>query len=108
MRISDWSADGCSSDLLGKPLVYGAVHRFEGQVSVFDAGRARGVLPCYRCLFPEPPADADAPNYSEAGVLAVLPGVIGMLQATDVVRSEERRVGNECVRTCRSRWSPIL
>lgn len=41
---------------LGKPLVYGAVHRFEGQVSVFDAGRHRGVAPCYRCLFPEPPS----------------------------------------------------
>src|SRR5690606_3170305 len=51
---------------LGKPLVYGAVHRFEGQVSVFDAGRHRGALPCYRCLFPEPPAAADAPNCSEA------------------------------------------
>jgi molybdopterin/thiamine biosynthesis adenylyltransferase/rhodanese-related sulfurtransferase len=71
---------------LGKPLVYGAVHRFEGQVSVFDAGRARGVAPCYRCLFPQPPAAADAPNCSEAGVLGVLPGVIGMLQATEVLK----------------------
>ncbi|MDQ2702215.1 MAG: molybdopterin-synthase adenylyltransferase MoeB [Pseudomonadota bacterium] len=71
---------------LGKPLVYGAVHRFEGQVSVFDAGRARGVLPCYRCLFPEPPAAADAPNCSEAGVLGVLPGVVGMLQATEAIK----------------------
>ena len=71
---------------LGKPLVYGAVHRFEGQVSVFDAGRARGSLPCYRCLFPEPPAAADAPNCSEAGVLGVLPGVVGMLQATEAIK----------------------
>ena len=71
---------------LGKPLVYGAVHRFEGQVSVFDAGRARGTLPCYRCLFPEPPAAADAPNCSEAGVLGVLPGVVGMLQATEAIK----------------------
>ena len=71
---------------LGKPLVYGAVHRFEGQVSVFDAGRARGALPCYRCLFPEPPAAADAPNCSEAGVLGVLPGVVGMLQATEAIK----------------------
>ena len=63
-----------------------AVHRFEGQVSVFDAGRARGALPCYRCLFPEPPAAADAPNCSEAGVLGVLPGVVGMLQATEAIK----------------------
>ncbi len=71
---------------LAKPLVYGAVHRFEGQVSVFDAGRQRGVLPCYRCLFPEPPAPEDAPNCAEAGVLGVLPGVIGLLQATEVLK----------------------
>lgn len=71
---------------LGKPLVYGAVQRFQGQVSVFDAGRQRGRAPCYRCLFPQPPAAADAPNCSEAGVLGVLPGVIGMLQATEVLK----------------------
>ena len=71
---------------LGKPLVYGAVHRFEGQVSVFDAGRRRGAAPCYRCLFPEPPPPEAAPNCSEAGVLGVLPGVIGMLQATEALK----------------------
>lgn len=71
---------------LGIPLVYGAVHRFEGQVSVFDAGRRRGVAPCYRCLFPEPPSPKDAPNCSEAGVLGVLPGTVGMLQATEVLK----------------------
>jgi len=71
---------------LGKPLVYGAVHRFSGQVSVFDAGRQRGVAPCYRCLFPEPPPPEAAPNCSEAGVLGVLPGVVGMLQATEVLK----------------------
>jgi molybdopterin/thiamine biosynthesis adenylyltransferase len=71
---------------LGKPLVYGAVHRFEGQVSVFDAGRQRGVAPCYRCLFPEPPPPEAAPNCSEAGVLGVLPGVVGMLEATEVLK----------------------
>ncbi|HSR64055.1 MAG TPA: molybdopterin-synthase adenylyltransferase MoeB [Xanthomonadaceae bacterium] len=71
---------------LGKPLVYGAVHRFEGQVSVFDAGRARGVAPCYRCLFPEPPPPEAAPNCSEAGVLGVLPGVVGLLQATEAIK----------------------
>jgi molybdopterin/thiamine biosynthesis adenylyltransferase len=71
---------------LAKPLVYGAVHRFEGQVSVFDAGRRRGIAPCYRCLFPQPPPPEAAPNCSEAGVLGVLPGVIGMLQATEVLK----------------------
>lgn len=71
---------------LGKPLVYGAVHRFEGQVSVFDAGRHRGQAPCYRCLFPEPPPPEAAPNCSEAGVIGVLPGVVGMLQATEAVK----------------------
>ena len=71
---------------LGKPLVYGAVHRFEGQASVFDAGRHRGVAPCYRCLFPEPPPPESAPNCAEAGVLGVLPGVIGLLQATEAIK----------------------
>lgn len=77
-------SDACVK--LGKPLVYGAVHRFEGQVSVFDAGRRRGVSPCYRCLFPLPPAAEDAPNCAEAGVLGVLPGVIGLLQATETLK----------------------
>ena len=71
---------------LGKPLVYGAVHRFEGQASVFDAGRHRGAAPCYRCLFPEPPTAEDAPNCADAGVLGVLPGVIGLLQATEALK----------------------
>ncbi|HEU0153625.1 MAG TPA: molybdopterin-synthase adenylyltransferase MoeB [Arenimonas sp.] len=77
-------SDACVQ--LGKPLVYGAVHRFEGQASVFDAGRQRGRAPCYRCLFPEPPAPEDAPNCAEAGVLGVLPGVIGLLQATEALK----------------------
>jgi molybdopterin/thiamine biosynthesis adenylyltransferase/rhodanese-related sulfurtransferase len=71
---------------LGKPLVYGAVHRFEGQLAVFDAGRQRGLAPCYRCLFPEPPPPEAAPNCSEAGVLGVLPGVVGLLQATEAIK----------------------
>ncbi|MCL1633603.1 molybdopterin-synthase adenylyltransferase MoeB [Luteimonas sp. SX5] len=71
---------------LGKPLVYGAVHRFEGQAGVFDAGRHRGIAPCYRCLFPEPPPPEAAPNCAEAGVLGVLPGVIGLLQATEAIK----------------------
>lgn len=66
------------------PLVYGAVHRFTGQVSVFDARREDS--PCYRCLFPEPPAAGDAPNCAEAGVLGVLPGIIGLLQASEAIK----------------------
>lgn len=71
---------------LRKPLVYGAVQRFEGQVSVFDAGRRPGSAPCYRCLYPEPPAPGSVPNCAEAGVLGVLPGVIGLLQATEAIK----------------------
>ena len=77
-------SDACVK--LGKPLVYGAVERFQGQVSVFDAGRRRGQAPCYRCLFPSPPPARFAPNCAEAGVLGVLPGVIGLLQATEAIK----------------------
>ncbi|GAB2546474.1 molybdopterin-synthase adenylyltransferase MoeB [Rhodanobacter koreensis] len=66
------------------PMVYGAVERFNGQLSVFDPRRDDS--PCYRCLFPEPPAAADAPNCSEAGVLGVLPGIVGLLQATEALK----------------------
>ncbi len=66
------------------PMVYGAVERFTGQLSVFDPRRDDS--PCYRCLFPEPPAAADAPNCSEAGVLGVLPGLVGLLQATEALK----------------------
>ena len=66
------------------PLVYGAVQRFEGQASVFDAGRHPGAAPCYRCLFPDAPGDG--PNCAEAGVLGVVPGIIGMVQATEVLK----------------------
>ncbi|WMJ68897.1 molybdopterin-synthase adenylyltransferase MoeB [Stenotrophomonas sp. 24(2023)] len=69
-----------------RPLVYAAIERFDGQASVFDAGRQRGAAPCYRCLFPEPPPPEFAPNCSEAGVLGVLPGLAGMLQATEVLK----------------------
>jgi molybdopterin/thiamine biosynthesis adenylyltransferase/rhodanese-related sulfurtransferase len=68
-----------------KPLVYGAVHRFEGQVSVFyPACGARA--PCYRCLFPEPPPPEAAPNCAEAGVLGVVPGLVGIMQATEAIK----------------------
>ncbi|MCI4332021.1 MAG: molybdopterin-synthase adenylyltransferase MoeB [Thermoplasmata archaeon] len=68
--------------LLGKPNVYGSIHRFEGQASVFDASRG----PCYRCLYPEPPPPDLVPSCAEGGVLGVLPGIIGMIQATEAVK----------------------
>ena len=71
---------------LGKPLVYGAVQRFEGQASVFDAGRHRGRCPCYRCLFPEPPPPQFAPSCADAGVLGVLPGIVGLLPAHEAIK----------------------
>src|SRR5699024_6443397 len=67
---------------LGLPNVYGAVQRFEGQVAVFGAGGQ----PCYRCLFPQPPAPELAPPCSEAGVLGVVPGLVGQLQALEVLK----------------------
>ncbi|SEO91961.1 Molybdopterin or thiamine biosynthesis adenylyltransferase [Luteibacter sp. UNC138MFCol5.1] len=69
---------------LGIPMVYAAIERFTGQASVFDPRRDDS--PCYRCLFPEPPSAADAPNCSEAGVLGVLPGLVGMVQATEAMK----------------------
>src|SRR2546429_3709855 len=66
-----------------KPNVYGSVFRFEGQTTVF-APHLSG--PCYRCLFPEPPPPDSVPNCAEAGVLGVLPGIIGMLQAIEAIK----------------------
>ena len=68
--------------LLGKPNVYGSIFRFEGQVSVFDAKHG----PCYRCLYPEPPPPGLVPSCAEGGVLGILPGVIGTLQAAEAVK----------------------
>jgi sulfur-carrier protein adenylyltransferase/sulfurtransferase len=68
--------------LLGKPNVYGSIFRFEGQVSVFWGARG----PCYRCLFPEPPPPGLVPSCAEGGVLGVLPGIIGSLQANEVIK----------------------
>jgi sulfur-carrier protein adenylyltransferase/sulfurtransferase len=68
--------------MLGKPNVYGSIFRFEGQASVFYAKEG----PCYRCLFPEPPPPGLVPSCAEGGVLGVLPGVIGTIQATEVVK----------------------
>ena len=70
------------SVLLGKPNVYGSIYRFDGQVSVFDARQG----PCYRCLFPEPPPPGLVPSCAEGGVLGVLPGTIGTLQATEALK----------------------
>jgi adenylyltransferase/sulfurtransferase len=68
--------------LLGKPNVYGSVFRWEGQVSVFGTPGA----PCYRCLFREPPPPGLVPNCAEGGVLGVLPGIIGSMQAMETVK----------------------
>ena len=69
--------------LLGKPNIYGSIFRFEGQASVF-APHLGG--PCYRCLYPEPPPPDLAPSCAEGGVLGVLPGIIGMIQATEILK----------------------
>ena len=68
--------------LLGKPMVYGAVFRFDGQVSVFSATTG----PCYRCLYAEPPPPDLVPSCAEGGVLGVLPGIIGSLQALEAIK----------------------
>ncbi|MCL4307745.1 MAG: molybdopterin-synthase adenylyltransferase MoeB [Candidatus Thermoplasmatota archaeon] len=73
-------SDACV--LLGKPNVYGSIYRFEGQASVFDARSG----PCYRCLYSEPPPPGMVPSCGEAGVLGVLPGLIGLVQATETVK----------------------
>jgi molybdopterin/thiamine biosynthesis adenylyltransferase/rhodanese-related sulfurtransferase len=68
--------------LADKPVVYGSIFRFEGQASVFGPKPA----PCYRCLFPEPPPAELAPSCDEAGVLGVLPGIVGLIQATETLK----------------------
>jgi adenylyltransferase/sulfurtransferase len=68
--------------LLGKPNVYGSIYRFDGQASVFDARRG----PCYRCLYPEPPPPDLVPSCAEGGVLGVLPGIVGTIQALETIK----------------------
>jgi adenylyltransferase/sulfurtransferase len=68
--------------LLGKPNVYGSIFRFEGQASVFALGDG----PCYRCLFPTPPPAGSVPSCAEGGVLGVLPGIVGTIQATEAIK----------------------
>jgi molybdopterin/thiamine biosynthesis adenylyltransferase/rhodanese-related sulfurtransferase len=68
--------------LTGKPNVYGSIFRFEGQASVFAAKAG----PCYRCLYPEPPPPGVVPSCAEGGVLGILPGLVGMIQATETIK----------------------
>ena len=68
--------------LLGKPNVYGSIFRFEGQASVFATKDG----PCYRCLYPEPPPPGVVPSCAEGGVLGILPGLVGMIQATEAIK----------------------
>jgi len=69
--------------LLGKVNVYGSIFRFEGQISVFDAKHG----PCYRCLYPEPPPPGMVPSCAEGGVLGILPGVVGTIQAVETIKT---------------------
>ena len=71
-----------ASILLNKPLIFGSINKFEGQVSIFNYQNG----PSYRCLYPEPPAPGTVPSCSEIGVLGVLPGLIGTLQANEVIK----------------------
>jgi adenylyltransferase/sulfurtransferase len=68
--------------LSGKPNVYGSIFRFEGQSSVFATEQG----PCYRCLYPEPPPPGLVPSCAEGGVLGILPGLVGIIQATEVIK----------------------
>jgi adenylyltransferase/sulfurtransferase len=68
--------------LTGKPNVYGSIFRFEGQASVFATEKG----PCYRCLYPEPPPPGLVPSCAEGGVLGILPGLVGVMQATEVIK----------------------
>jgi adenylyltransferase/sulfurtransferase len=96
MRLfADWDVivDGCDNFptrylvndacvFLGKPNIHGSIFQFEGQATVFWPGHG----PCYRCLFPEPPPPGAAPSCQEAGVLGVLPGLVGCVQAVETVK----------------------
>jgi len=76
---------------LGKPVIHGSIFRFDGQVTTFLSEKAakkfgREAGPCYRCLYPEPPPAHLAPSCQEAGVVGILPGIIGVLEATEAVK----------------------
>ncbi len=74
------ASDACV--LLQKPYIYGCILRFEGQASVFDSR----VGPCYRCLYPEPPPPGLVPSCAEGGVIGILPGIVGLIQANEVIK----------------------
>ena len=93
LREYDLVVDGCdnlptryllndASVFTGKPVVHGSIFQFEGQVTVFDPTQG----PCYRCLYPEPPPPEMVPSCQEAGVLGVLPGIVGSLQAAEAIK----------------------
>jgi molybdopterin/thiamine biosynthesis adenylyltransferase len=72
-----------ATQMLRKPLVYGSIYQFEGQASVFLPGPN---VPCYRCLFPEPPPPGTVPSCAEGGVFGVLPGIVGSVQAVEAIK----------------------
>ena len=72
-----------AAHLLGKPLVHGAIYRFEGQMAMFDSARGTG---CYRCLFSQPPPPGAVPSCAEAGVFGVLPGIVGSMMAFEAIK----------------------
>lgn len=74
------ASDACV--LLKKPYIYGCILRFEGQASVFDSQQG----PCYRCLYPEPPPPGLVPSCAEGGVIGILPGIVGLIQANEVIK----------------------
>jgi adenylyltransferase/sulfurtransferase len=76
--------DACT--LAGVPFSHGAIFRFEGQVTTFEGGEGADRGPCYRCLFPESPPPGTVPDCATAGVLGILPGTVGCIQATEVVK----------------------
>ena len=77
-------SDACTE--LGIPWVYGAVYRYEGQVSMFHASKPEKRGLCYRCLFPDADSTSAAPNCTEAGVLGVVPGLVGVLQGAEALK----------------------
>ncbi len=72
-----------ATQMLGKPLVYGSIYQWEGQASMFMPGPE---VPCYRCLFPEPPPPGTVPSCAEGGVFGALPGIVGSIQATEAIK----------------------
>lgn len=72
-----------ATQMLGRPLVYGSIYQFEGQATVFLPGPD---VPCYRCLFPEPPPPGTVPSCAEGGVFGVLPGIVGSIQAVEAIK----------------------